>query len=227
MYYEMDGTAADIRYKILTATVTPRPIAWVTTKSPAGIVNAAPYSFFNVMGHEPPTLVLGLLRDPVKGFKDTAENILATGEFVVNLVSNDLAPAMNITCMDAPRDISELECAGLEAAPSRLVAPPRIKASPVSLECRSLSAVVTGPQQTIVIGRIVAAHIADEFVIDGVRGHIDTPALGLIGRMHGGGWYARTTDLFSIDRPTYAGWLQEQERAQERLQDKAKEQNTK
>jgi len=131
----------------------------------------------------------------------------------VNLVSENLASAMNITCMDAPREISELECAGLEAAPSTLVAPPRIKAAPVSLECRSLSAVVTGPQQTIVIGRIVAAHVADEFIINGVRGHIDTPALRLIGRMHGGGWYARTSDLFSIDRPTYAGWLQEQEKA--------------
>lgn len=216
MYYEMAGTAADIRYKVLTATVTPRPIAWVTTKSVSGVVNAAPYSFFNVMGHEPPTMVLGLLRDPVKGFKDTAENILSTGEFVVNLVPESLASAMNITCMDAPRDISELDCAGLEAAPSQLVAPPRIKASPVSLECRSLSAVVTGPQQTIVIGSILAAHVADEFVIDGVRGHIDTPKLRLIGRMHGGGWYARTSDLFSIDRPTYAGWLREREEAKEK-----------
>lgn len=215
MYYEMAGTAADIRYKVLTATVTPRPIAWVTTKSVSGVVNAAPYSFFNVMGHEPPTMVLGLLRDPAKGFKDTAENILSTSEFVVNLVPESLASAMNITCMDAPRDVSELDCAGLEAVPSQLVAPPRIKASPVSLECRSLSAVVTGPQQTIVIGSILAAHVADEFVIDGVRGHIDTPKLRLIGRMHGGGWYARTSDLFSIDRPTYAGWLREQEEAKE------------
>lgn len=206
MHFDMDDLAPEVRYKILTATVTPRPIAWVTTRSSAGIVNAAPYSFFNAMGHDPPTLVLGLLRNAERGFKDTAENILSTGEFVVNLVPERLAAAMNITCMDVPPDVSEIDCAGLETAPSRHVAPPRIAQSPVSFECRSLASLVTGPRQTIVVGRVLAAHLADAVVLDAGRGHVDTPALDLIARMHGSGWYARTSDLFQLDRPTYASW---------------------
>ena len=94
--------------------MTPRPIAWVTTLSEDGVINAAPYSFFNVLGHEPPTLALGLLAGKGR-FKDTATNILATGEFVVNLVSEANAEAMNVTCIDAPPDIDELALAGLTA----------------------------------------------------------------------------------------------------------------
>jgi flavin reductase (DIM6/NTAB) family NADH-FMN oxidoreductase RutF len=199
----METLEAANRYKILTATVTPRPIAWVTTLSEDGIVNAAPYSFFNVLGHEPPTLALGLLAGQGR-FKDTATNILATGEFVVNLVSEKNAEAMNVTCIDAPPEIDELALAGLTAAPSHAVRPPRIAESPVSFECKILSSLVTGPRQTIVIGRIVRAHVTDAVVLDGARCHIDTPALKLIGRMHGSGWYARSSDLFQMDRPSWA-----------------------
>ncbi|MBR0752864.1 flavin reductase family protein [Bradyrhizobium jicamae] len=203
MLFDMETLEAANRYKILTATVTPRPIAWVTTLSEDGIVNAAPYSFFNVLGHEPPTLALGLLAGAGR-FKDTATNILATGEFVVNLVSEANAEAMNVTCIDAPPEIDELALAGLTAAPSHAVRPPRIAESPVSFECKILSSLVTGPRQTIVIGRIVRAHVADAVVLDGARCHIDTPALKLIGRMHGSGWYARSSDLFQMDRPNWA-----------------------
>ncbi|MFN5719966.1 MAG: flavin reductase family protein, partial [Bradyrhizobium sp.] len=118
MFFDMGQLAADIRYKILTATVTPRPIAWVTTRSADGVVNAAPFSFFNVLGHEPPTVALGLLRHPEKGLKDTAENILATGEFVAHLVPRGMADAMNATCVDAPREVDELALAGLRTVPS-------------------------------------------------------------------------------------------------------------
>ena len=206
MLFDMATLEADHRYKLLTATVTPRPIAWVTTVSEHGAVNAAPFSFFNVMGHEPPTVTLGLLRQASGGFKDTAANILATGEFVVNLVSEANAAAMNITCMDAPPEVDELACAGLTAVPSRHVAPPRIAESPVSFECRSTASLVTGPRQTLVIGLVLAAHVDDAFVLDPVRCHIDTPALGLVARMHGSGWYARSSDLFEMRRPTYLEW---------------------
>jgi len=206
MLFDMERLDPESCYKILTATVTPRPIAWVTTVSQDGIVNAAPYSFFNVMGHEPPTVVLGLLRGP-QGFKDTATNILATGEFVVNLVSEANAQAMNVTCMDAPPEVDELVCAGLTALKSEKVKPPRIAQSPVSFECRILGSLVTGPSQTIVIGRVVCAHVDERAVLDRVRCHIDTPALQLIARMHGSGWYARSNDLFQMARPTYKDWL--------------------
>ncbi|MBR1195205.1 flavin reductase family protein [Bradyrhizobium sp. AUGA SZCCT0240] len=205
MLFDMETLEAQQRYKILTATVTPRPIAWVTTLSEDGVVNAAPYSFFNVLGHEPPTLAIGLLAGPGR-FKDTATNILATGEFVVNLVSEQNAAAMNVTCIDAPSDVDELALAGLTAAPSHAIRPPRIAESPVSFECRVLSSMVTGPRQTAVIGRILCAHVEDSAVQDKARCYIDTPALQLIGRMHGSGWYARCTDLFQLDRPSWAEW---------------------
>lgn len=195
--------AAD-RYKILTGSVTPRPIAWVTTQDSGGTRNAAPYSFFNVMGDEPPTVALGLLKREGGGLKDTAANILATGEFVVNLVAEADAAAMNLTCVDAPPGIDEIAFAGLATAPSIAVAPPRIASAPVAFECRTLHALRTGEHQTIVIGEVLIAHVADAFVLDAERLHLDTPAMRLIGRMHGGGWYARTTDLFQIERPRWA-----------------------
>ena len=205
MFFDMEQLAADSRYKILTATVTPRPIAWVTTVSENGVVNAAPFSFFNVMGHEPPTVALGLLAGEGR-FKDTATNILETGEFVVNLVSEANAKAMNVTCIDAPPDIDELVLAGLTPVASRAIRPPRIAQSPVSFECRVLTSLVTGPRQTAVIGRVIGAHVDASAVQDSERCHIDTQALGLIARMHGRGWYARCTDLFQLDRPSWAQW---------------------
>ncbi|MGO4713507.1 flavin reductase family protein [Bradyrhizobium sp. 2TAF24] len=206
MLFDMSTLAPDLRYKVLTATVTPRPIAWVSSVSEQGIVNAAPFSFFNVMGHEPPTVTLGLLRQAGGEFKDTAANILATGEFVINLVSEDNAEAMNITCMDAPPEVDELACAGLTALPSLRVKPPRIAQSPVSLECRSVASLVMGPKQTLVIGEVLAAHVDDAVVLDAERCHFDTPKLKLIGRMHGSGWYARSSDLFELRRPSWAEW---------------------
>ena len=201
MLFDMNELAADVRYRILTATVTPRPIAWVTTLSAAGIANAAPFSFFNVMGHEPPTVAIGVLRHPEHRLKDTAENILSTGEFVVHLVPALLAEAMNATCVEAPPEVDELMITGLRTVPSNKVAPPRIADSPVAFECRNLATVVTGPHQVAVIGQVVCAHVADEFILDAVRGHIDTPALKLISRMHGSGWYANSADLFQLMRP--------------------------
>lgn len=203
MRFDFDKLAPGIGYKLMTATVTPRPIAWVSTLGMSGVVNLAPYSFFNVMGHTPPTIALGLLADPQKGFKDTARNILDSGEFVVNLVPEALAQAMNITCIDAPAEVSEVDLAGLTTTPSTHIKPPRIAESPVSFECTSLSSVVTGPHQTVVIGLVHAIHIADDFVLDAERGHIDTQAIGTIARMHGAGWYARSTDLFQLDRPSW------------------------
>jgi flavin reductase (DIM6/NTAB) family NADH-FMN oxidoreductase RutF len=213
MIFDMETLEAQNRYKILTATVTPRPIAWVTTLSASGVINAAPFSFFNVMGHEPPTVAIGLLAGSGR-FKDTAANILETGEFVVNLVAERNAEAMNITCIDAPPDVDELTLAGLTAVASNTVRPPRIAESPVSFECRVLSSLVTGPRQTAVIGRIVRAHVDDAVILDKERCHIDTQALHLIARMHGSGWYARSSDLFQIDRPTWAAWQENNVKAE-------------
>jgi flavin reductase (DIM6/NTAB) family NADH-FMN oxidoreductase RutF len=203
MLFDMELLEAQNRYKILASTVTPRPIAWVTTLSGSGVINAAPYSFFNAMGHEPPTLAIGMLAGTGR-FKDSAANILETGEFVVSLVAEKNAEAMNVTCIDAPPEVDELALAGLTPVASHAVRPPRIAESPVSFECKTLASLVTGPRQTVVIGRVICAHIDDAVVQDKERCYIDTQKLNLIGRMHGSGWYARTRDLFHMDRPTWA-----------------------
>lgn len=204
MQFDMRQSSMAVRYKIMNSTVTPRPIAWITTVSEDGIVNAAPYSFFNCVGIEPPLVVLGLLKEPrTRALKNTASNIVATQEFVVNLVCEADAETMNRCSVDAPADVSEIDYAGVQTRPSEIVAPPRIATSPVSFECRKHTALDIGTSQTVVIGEVLMAHIADEFVTDAERVYLDTPAMGLIGRTHGAGWYARGTDQFQLDRPSY------------------------
>lgn len=207
MRFDLDQVETAIAYKLLAATVMPRPIAWVVTKGEAGL-NAAPYSFFNVMGSAPPTVAIGLLADPDRGFKDTAQNILDTGEFVVNLVPERLVESMNTTAVNAPRDIDELGLAELSTHASEHIAPPRIADSPVAFECRSVSNVVTGPQQTVVIGRVLAVHIDDDYILDAENAYIDTPKLDLVARSYGSD-YVRSQDTFSLDRPFWDdSWLQ-------------------
>jgi flavin reductase (DIM6/NTAB) family NADH-FMN oxidoreductase RutF len=178
----------------------------VTTLSVNGTPNAAPYSFFNIMGIEPPILALTVLPGAGGAMKDTGRNIRDTREFVVNLVSEDLAAAMNMTCIDAPAEVDEMPLAGLAAAQSIKVAPPRLVASPVAFECQLLQDIPLSTNQFIAIGRIVSAHVADQIVLDAATYQFDTPRLNLIGGMHGAKWYARTNDLFAMERPTWADW---------------------
>lgn len=208
MRFDLNKVGTTIAYKLLAATIVPRPIAWVVTQNKTGQINTAPYSFFNVMGSAPPTVAIGLLADPERGFKDTARNILDTGEFVINLVPERLVEKMNITSVDAPTGLNELELAGLTTNASTHVKPPRIAESPVAFECVNLSSVVTGPQQTIVIGRVLAVHIDDDLVTNADRGHIDTTALDLVARTIGAG-YVRTRDTFDLARPTWAEFLRD------------------
>jgi flavin reductase (DIM6/NTAB) family NADH-FMN oxidoreductase RutF len=193
-------------FDFLTGTVVPRPIALVTTVSAAGEPNAAPYSFFNIMGIEPPVLVLTVLPTADGCMKDTGNNILATREFVVNLVSEDLAEAMNVTCIDAPPGVDELRLAELASAASAKVRVPRLAKAPVAFECKLLQEVTLSRNQFIAIGRIVHAHVADAVVVDAGKHVFDTPGMKLIGGMHGARWYTRTTDCFAMDRPTWATW---------------------
>lgn len=202
MLFNMGALTPRERYKILTSTIVPRPIAWITTLSRNGIANAAPFSFFNMMGDDPPTVAVGIM--PRGGaLKDTAANILETGEFVVNLVSEANARAMNLTSIDAPEAVDELHLAGLTAVRSQSIAPPRIAEAPVSLECRVLTSLVTGPLQTVIIGTVVNVHVEDRFVQDAQRCHIDTEKLRLVARMHGRGEYLLATEFFQMDRPAW------------------------
>ncbi len=204
MDFDFEGMSPTARFAFLTGTVVPRPIALITTVSPSGALNAAPYTFFSIAGIDPPIVTVAVLPTADGRMKDTGENILSTGEFVVNLVSEDLAAAMNTTCIDAPPGVNELALANLETAPSATVRPPRIAASPVALECRLHSTVPLSANQVLVVGRIIQAHVADKFVINPNEPIFDTPAFRLIGGMHGAKWYTRTADLFEMERPTWA-----------------------
>ena len=193
-------------YKLLVSTVTPRPIAWISSLNADGQLNAAPFSFFNVFAGDPPVVGIGIGSHEPGRAKDTRRNIRKTKEFVVNLVSEDMAEAMNITAIEFEPAISETIEAELETVPSVHVKPPRIAASPVSMECALMQIVELGPDNGLVLGRVLAMHVRDDLVIDPAKHYIDTPSLKLIGRMHGTGWYARTSDLFLMDRIPRGNW---------------------
>jgi flavin reductase (DIM6/NTAB) family NADH-FMN oxidoreductase RutF len=194
------------RYKLMVSTITPRPIAWVVSQDANGVLNAAPFSFFNAFSGDPPVIGIGISHRPTGREKDTRANIAATGEFVVNLVSEETAQAMNITAIDFEPHVNELREAGLTELASVHVQPPRIAESPVSMECKLLQIVELGPASSLVLGRILAMHVRDDAVLDASSAYIDTPKLKLIGRMHGAGWYTRTSDLFELPRIPVAEW---------------------
>lgn len=206
MLFDFGTMKAENIYKLLVSTIVPRPIAWVTTRDLDGSVNAAPFSFFNCVSGDPPVVCFGIGGRAPGDAKDTGGNIRRTGEFVVNLVSHGLAEHMNVTAIEFGKEVDELAQAGLTTAPSHKVKPPRIAEAPVSLECERLVIVEVGVDRSVILGRVVSMHIQDECVLDPVRCHVDTPRLDLIGRMHGGGWYARTTDRFEMPRIPVDQW---------------------
>jgi flavin reductase (DIM6/NTAB) family NADH-FMN oxidoreductase RutF len=209
MQFDFDTMSPSARFAFLTGAVVPRPIALITTLTPQGNCNAAPYTFFSIAGTEPPVVTVTVLPTPDGRMKDTGSNVLNTKECVGNLVSEDLAAEMNLTCIDAPAGVNELALAGLEPAPSVKIRTPRIKRSPVSLECVLHTTVPLSPNQLIIVGRVVQAHVRDELVQDAREPVLDTNAMHLIGGMHGAKWYTRTSDQFSMDRPNWADWVRE------------------
>lgn len=194
-------SAAD-NYKLLTNLVVPRPIAWVTSMNAAGTVNLAPFSFFNAVAADPLYLVISIGQNASGQPKDTAANILASGEFVVNMVTEDLFAAMNLSAADFPPDHSELEAAGLATAPSVHIRVPRVAAAQVSMECRLHQSLPLG-DNTLVIGEVVMFHVTDALV--GERLHIE--GFAPLGRLGSPSVYCRTTDRFDQPRISYAQWL--------------------
>jgi flavin reductase (DIM6/NTAB) family NADH-FMN oxidoreductase RutF len=190
-------------YKVLIGSVVPRPIAFVSTTSAHGVSNLAPFSFFTVASADPPVLCFAPMVPPASSQrrkKDTLANIEATGEFVVNIVSEDFARQMNVCSGEYPPDVDEFKVSGLTPIPSERVRPPRVAESRVQYECRlhQIVTISTNPMGgSLVLGEIVLAHI-DEAIIQDYR--IDADALRAIGRM-GGTSYARTRDRFDLARP--------------------------
>ncbi|CAM3808949.1 Flavin reductase like domain-containing protein [Bordetella sputigena] len=201
MWFDLSKLAPRDGYKLLSSTVVPRPIAWVVSADKEGRLNAAPFSFFNLFSDDPPIVCLGIM-GRAGGPKDTSANIRAREEFVINVVPESLAAKMNMTSGDYAAGIDELACAGLTVAPSTKIGVPRIAESPVALECVPINFMDVGGGRVIIAARVVGVHVADHAVLDAAKCYIDTPALQLVGRMHGGGEYTRTTDRFNMTRPT-------------------------
>jgi flavin reductase (DIM6/NTAB) family NADH-FMN oxidoreductase RutF len=200
MFYEpRDGHG--LRRNPFKALVVPRPIGWISTLSQEGVPNLAPYSFFNALADEPPMVMFSSNGDHPHGAKDSAANAIAAGEFVVNLATWDLRHAMNASSEIAPPEVDEFALAGLTAAPCRVVAAPRVKEAPASLECRVFRHVDLphwrGERNVMVIGEVVGVHIDERVMTDGF---VDTRKVKPIARL-GYREYAVVTEPFEMDRP--------------------------
>jgi flavin reductase (DIM6/NTAB) family NADH-FMN oxidoreductase RutF len=209
MEFDLAKLAARDRYKLLGGLVVPRPIALVTSRSAEGQDNAAPFSFFNVLAEEPPIVVLGIGVAASGGAKDTTNNIRDTSEFVVNLVDEPIAEAMNLCAIDFPPEVSEIEVAKLELLPSERVRAARIAQSPVHLECRRLTMLQPGRERYIILGEVLWLHVRDG-IVDPASFRV-APSYAPIGRLFGGG-YVRTHDRFELPRLSFQEWRARQEK---------------
>lgn len=198
-YIDLAGREPDRVYALLAGLVTPRPIAWVTTVDAAGRGNAAPISFFNVMGVRPPVVVLGIGAKDDGSPKDTTRNIRDTGEFVVNLVDEPLVAAMVATARELPHGEDELIAAGVDSAPCRRVRARRVAASPASLECRLERELRIG-DNLLLVGEVLAVH-ARAGLVNPLNLRVDGAAHAPIGRLHSPDGYCRTTDRFAVAWP--------------------------
>ncbi len=205
MYYETANNDHGLRYNPLKACVVPRPIGWITTINDAGLVNLAPFSFFNMLSYDPPFVLFSAgVHEADGGRKDTVENVAATGEFVYNMATWAQKDQVNETAWIIDRTVDEMAASGLAPLPSRLVRPPRVKGSPVHFECR-LPQIVTLPgrlpssEHHVVIGQVVAVHIDDDVIT--ADGRVDVAKMKPIARL-GYKDYVCVEQLFQMDKRT-------------------------
>jgi flavin reductase (DIM6/NTAB) family NADH-FMN oxidoreductase RutF len=206
IWMRIDASTLDRRasHELLKGCVSPRPIAWISTLSDAGVANAAPYSCFTFVALVPPMVCFSVEPRPDGTKKDTLRNAEFTGDFVVNLVPEDLAAAMNASAEEFPPEVSEIAAVGLTTLPGDKVRAPRIAESPVNLECRVTQVIELGRGGSrLVIGEVLVVHVRDDLYQDGT---IHVPRLRPIARL-GGNEYCRLGEVFELDRP----WLREPE----------------
>ena len=188
-------------YKLMIGMIVPRPIAFVSSVDSSGIRNLAPFSYFTACSSNPPMVCFcTTIRSGPRPHKDTLENIRATGEFVLNIVSEEFAEQMNLTSADVPPEVDEFELSGLTPVASDLVKPPRVAESKVQMECRVHQIVVISDRPgggILILGEVLRFHVL-ESILDGYK--IDADKLNAIGRM-GGPTYVRTQDRFDMQRP--------------------------
>ena len=196
LHFDFAELSARERYKLLIGTVIPRPIAFITTLSRDGRRNAGPFSFFNVLTHDPAIVAIGIENYDDMRLKDTARNIRETEEFTVHIVDDALAAQMEICAIKFGPDVDELAEAGLETVPGEAVRSPRIVSAPAALECRRHMTIEVGKAREIVLGQVLGIHIRAD-IVDPARLHVDQIKMDAIGRLGGHG-YARTRDQFDI-----------------------------
>lgn len=198
------STAPANIYKLMVGAIVPRPIAFVSTRAADGTLNLAPFSFFTGVSADPPVICFSpMIRGSDGARKDTLRNVELTGEFVVNVVSEEFVRQMNICSAEFPPEVDEFQASGLTPMPSDVVKPPRVKESHISMECRLLQIVDVSAKPlggSIVLGEVVRFHV-DDALLDNYR--IDPDKLRPVGRM-GGPTYTRTTDRFDLERPKLA-----------------------
>jgi flavin reductase (DIM6/NTAB) family NADH-FMN oxidoreductase RutF len=196
MKFDVEKAAPREIYHLLIGLVAPRPIALITSMDENGGLNAAPFSSYNYLCTDPPVVGIGVTNRPGGDLvpKDTARNIRRTGEFVVNVVTEDLAQQMNICATDYPTGVLELEMAKLETAASSVVKVPRIASAHAALECREHTTLEIG-RSRIILGRVVSIYVEDRY-IDPAGPYVRAEDLHAIGRMNGLGMYVRTRDSF-------------------------------
>jgi flavin reductase (DIM6/NTAB) family NADH-FMN oxidoreductase RutF len=192
------------RYKLLCGVVVPRPIALVTTLDANGAVNAAPFSFFNVFSEDPPLIVLGLQNKPDRTPKDTTRNIHRDGEFVVHMVDEALASAMNDCAVDFPSGESEVAAVGLATSPSVDVKVPRLTAAPFALECRRSVSLNFSPGRELLVGEVLRIH-ARPGLVDTANMYVDFAAYRPIGRLFGN-LYSYQREPFTMVREDHSQW---------------------
>jgi flavin reductase (DIM6/NTAB) family NADH-FMN oxidoreductase RutF len=211
MHFDLETNRRSQGYKLLVGLVAPRPIALITSMDENGRLNAAPFSAYSYLCTDPPIVGVGVTNRPEDPLvpKDTARNIRRTGEFVINVVTEDIAEKMNICATEFPAEFSELEMAGFTTAPSEAVKVPRIAEAHAALECKEYATLEIG-RSRIILGRVVSIFVEDRFV-DPKGPNILAEGLHSIGRMNGLGNYVRTRDSFmNIPRVSFEEWKKEQ-----------------
>ena len=206
MEFDFSKLTSKDRYKLLSSTVIPRPIALVSTIDENGVLNAAPYSFFNMFAEEPATCVLGIQKRPDGKYKDTSSLIRKSGEYVINLVDMDLAESMNISSINFDPEYDEFDLAGFTPVPSRLIAPPRIKEAPVSFECRRTVTLQLNEERDLVVGEVLTMHARDG-LIDTETLYLDREKYDVVGRLYAD-LYAPLREVFSLKSSTQEEWLE-------------------
>ncbi|HZQ62551.1 MAG TPA: flavin reductase family protein [Casimicrobiaceae bacterium] len=206
--YDLASLTDHNRYKLLISLVIPRPIALVTTVGPTGVVNAAPFSFFNIFSEAPPLAVLGLQARPSGSMKDTSAHLRDRGEYVINLVDEALGEQMNQCAVDFPPEISEIEAAKLNLKPSVKVKIPRIAEAPAALECRHFTTLEVSATRRLAIGEILHVHVREE-LWDPDKMRVDMSKYRPLARLYGN-FYASLGAPFTHVRQSYEEWLADQ-----------------